>query len=142
MQYKNPAPGTDVIIINNDKICLVKRKLEPLGISFPGGFMDYEETVENTAIREAKEETSLDIKLIDILGVYSDPKRDPRQHTISITFIAETDATEFGEHDDEGEPFWISIEEAKKIDFVFDHKKIFNDFLRWKENKGSFWSSR
>ncbi|HIK37317.1 MAG: NUDIX hydrolase [Geminocystis sp.] len=90
--YKNPVPTVDIIIEMGDKgeegIVLIERKNPPIGWAIPGGFVDYGETVEAAAIREAKEETGLDVTLKDLLYVYSDPKRDPRQHTVSIVFIA------------------------------------------------------
>ena len=87
--YKNPIPTVDIIIQMNSRILLVKRKNEPFRgyMAIPGGFVNEGETVEDPAKREVKEETSLNIELIDILGVYSDPKRDPRGHNMSTVFI-------------------------------------------------------
>src|SRR6478672_160271 len=88
--HKNPIPTVDVIIQMDSRILLVKRKNEPFReyLAIPGGFVNEGETVEDAAKREVKEETSLDIELIDILGVYSDPARDPRGHMMSTVFIA------------------------------------------------------
>ncbi len=87
--HKNPIPTVDVIIQMASRILLVKRKNEPFReyLAIPGGFVNEGETVEDAAKREVNEETSLDIELIDILGVYSDPKRDPRGHNMSTVFI-------------------------------------------------------
>ena len=87
--YKNPTPTVDTIIQKNSQILLVKRKKEPFKgyLVLPGGFVNEGERVEDAAKREIKEETSLDIELIDILGVYSEPERDPRGHIMSTVFI-------------------------------------------------------
>jgi 8-oxo-dGTP diphosphatase len=127
-QHKNPIPTVDTIIQRNSQILFVKRKKEPFKdkLTFPGGFVDGNEKVEDTSIREVKEETSLSIKLIDILGVYSDPSRDPRGHTISTVFIAEisdNNKTEAIAGDDAAEIKWIDIDKIENKIFGFDHKK-------------------
>ena len=92
MTYRNPTPTVDIIIELINKpgrpIVLIERQNPPFGWAIPGGFVDYGETVETAAQREAKEETSLEVKLIQQFYVYSDPNRDPRQHTMSVVFIA------------------------------------------------------
>src|SRR6478735_8246199 len=92
MTYRNPAPTVDIIIELVDRphrpIVLIERHNPPLGWALPGGFVDYGEPVEVAARREAEEETGLQVELIEQLLVYSDPSRDPRQHTISIVFLA------------------------------------------------------
>jgi ADP-ribose pyrophosphatase YjhB (NUDIX family) len=85
--YKNPIPTVDIIIEYNQKIVLINRKNIPHGWAIPGGFVDYGESVEETAVREAKEETGLEVELTYLLGIYSDPTRDPRMHTISTVFV-------------------------------------------------------
>lgn len=87
-QYRNPFPTVDIIIELDSGIVLIERRNEPFGWALPGGFVDYEESLEAAAIREAKEETSLDISNLRLLGCYSDPKRDTRMHTISTVYIA------------------------------------------------------
>ena len=92
-RYKNPFPTVDVIIEveredGRQGIILIKRKNPPYGWALPGGFVNYGETLEEAAIREVKEETSLDIEIRFQLHTYSDPKRDPRQHTISTVYVA------------------------------------------------------
>lgn len=84
MKFKNPIPTVDVIIEKGDKIVLVERSIEPFRgkLALVGGHVEYGETVENAAVRETREETGLNIELTDILGVYSNPKRDPRGHRI------------------------------------------------------------
>ena len=84
--YLNPIPTTDIIIRVARGIVLIKRKNPPYGWAIPGGFIDYGETAEAAAIREAMEETSLVVKDLELVGVYSDPDRDPRHHTLSVVF--------------------------------------------------------
>jgi 8-oxo-dGTP diphosphatase len=146
-QHKNPIPTVDTIIQRNSQILFVKRKKEPFKdkLTFPGGFVDGNEKVEDTSIREVKEETSLSIKLIDILGVYSDPSRDPRGHIISTVFIAEisdNNKTEAIAGDDAVEIKWIDIETIDNESFGFDHKKIITDYKKWKQSRGTYWSSK
>ena len=92
-KYRNPFPTVDIIIEILDGrrrpgVVLIERRNPPLGWALPGGFVDYGETLEAAAIREAREETSLDVELIGQLGTYSDPSRDPRFHTVSTVFLA------------------------------------------------------
>src|SRR5919199_6129304 len=93
-KHRNPVPAVDFIITKDDnsKMLLVRRKNEPFRgmLSIPGGFVNEGETVEDAMRREAEEETSLVLEPIAILGVYSDPHRDPRMHTISVTFVTKT----------------------------------------------------
>ena len=87
--YKNPIPTVDIIIeIESKGIVLIKRKNPPYGWAIPGGFVDYGESLEEAAMREAKEETNLDVKLARQFHTYSDPKRDPRHHSISTVYIS------------------------------------------------------
>jgi len=88
VRYRNPFPTVDIIIEFDDRIILIRRKNPPLGWALPGGFVDYGESLEEAAIREAREETSLTIRDLRLLGCYSDPSRDSRFHTISSVFIA------------------------------------------------------
>ena len=129
--YRNPFPTVDIIIQLNNEIVLIERKNEPFGWAIPGGFVDYGEKVESAAIREAKEETSLDVQIVSLLGVYSDPKRDMRKHTISSVFIAN------------GEGIPLAADDAKNIglfnndnlptNLAFDHAMILKDYFWWKE---------
>ena len=89
-QLRNPLPTVDVILRNKSgQIALIHRKNPPLGWALPGGFVDAGESCETAAVREAKEELSVDVRLLKQFGVYSDPSRDSRMHTISVVFIAE-----------------------------------------------------
>lgn len=128
--YKNPVPTVDVIIVQPDKgVVLIKRRYEPLGWALPGGFVEYGESVESAAEREAWEETGLRVRLRELLGVYSDPSRDPRLHTISTVFIAAADETEsLKGGDDAAEARFFPLNGLPKL--AFDHAKIVQDFAR------------
>ena len=88
-QYRNPTPTVDIILERDSNVLMVRRKNDPFKdhLSLPGGFVNEGETVEDAMKREAMEETSLEVHPIDILGVYSDPTRDPRKHIVTIVFI-------------------------------------------------------
>jgi 8-oxo-dGTP diphosphatase len=110
-------------------IVLIQRKNPPLGYALPGGFVDYGESVENALKREMKEEVGLDIKIEKLLGVYSNPKRDPRLHTASCVFICHAfEIPKAG--DDAKEAFIFKLEEIPWEKLVFDHRKILEDFLK------------
>lgn len=134
----------DVIIEKDDKIVLIKRGVEPFKgrLAIPGGYVDWGETVEHAAIREAKEETSLDVKLTNILGVYSDPKRDPRKKSVAIVFIGRPVGGKLKANSDATEAFCLDINKIGATEFAFDHKKILTDYLKWKKNKETFWSTK
>lgn len=92
--YQHPSPTVDIIIeMKGGGIILIKRKNPPCGWALPGGFVDYGESLEAAAIREAKEETSLHITLTAQFHTYSDPHRDPRRHTITTVFLARAEGT-------------------------------------------------
>jgi ADP-ribose pyrophosphatase YjhB (NUDIX family) len=127
--YQNPIPTVDIIIeIKSKGIVLIKRKNPPYGWAIPGGFVDYGESLEEAAVREAKEETNLDVKLVRQFHTYSDPKRDPRHHSISTVYIgkgngvprAKDDALEIG----------IFNESNLPAEIAFDHRSILNDYFR------------
>jgi 8-oxo-dGTP diphosphatase len=147
-RHRNPIPTVDVIIEENSRILMIRRKNDPYKgcLALPGGFVDEGERIEDAAIREANEETSLNIHLVDILGVYSDPKRDLRGHLISTVFvgIVPTDnlSVEASAQDDASEVEWINLEAINKSNIAFDHKKILFDYKAWKESGGTFWSSK
>jgi 8-oxo-dGTP diphosphatase len=129
-QYRNPVPTVDIIIELKDnvknKIVLIKRKNPPYGWALPGGFVDYGETLEDAAIREAFEETSLKVNLIRQFHTYSDPERDSRQHTLSTVFIANADGIPEGRDDAE----LAAVFETDSLpDMAFDHAKILADYI-------------
>jgi len=129
--YRNPAPTVDIIIELPEGIVLIHRANPPAGWAIPGGFVDYGETLEQAAVREAREETGLRVELIHQLYTYSDPRRDPRRHTVSTVFVARasgrptagSDAAEAGVF----APPWPTP-------LAFDHQDILADYLRIKEN--------
>jgi 8-oxo-dGTP diphosphatase len=143
MQYKSPYPTVDIIIEKNNKVVLIKRKNEPFRnmLAIPGGFVEYGETVEHAAVREAKEETGLKIKLIEILGVYSIPTRDPRKHTLGTEFIAKPLSKKLKASTDAKEAKWYSLNEIKSKKLSFDHAQVIKDYMKWKKNKGTYWST-
>lgn len=134
--YRNPVPTVDVIIeIKNatgkDGIVLIRRKNPPYGWALPGGFVDYGESLEKAAVREANEETSLRIELRYQLHTYSDPNRDSRQHTISTVFVARAAGAPKARDDARD----IGIFSREEIDFplAFDHEKILADYYARQE---------
>ncbi|MBR8826863.1 MAG: NUDIX hydrolase [Gomphosphaeria aponina SAG 52.96 = DSM 107014] len=134
MNYRNPAPTVDIIIELGDKphrpIVLIERKNPPLGWAIPGGFVDYGESVETAARREAEEEVCLKVELIEQFQVYSNPNRDPRQHTLSIVFIASAKG-EPQEADDAKNVGVFNYWEIPK-NLCFDHDQILHDYLRYR----------
>jgi myo-inositol-1(or 4)-monophosphatase len=131
--YRNPFPTVDIIIETGDGIVLIYRKNYPEGWALPGGFVEYGETLEETAIREAKEETGLDIKIKYLLGCYSKPDRDPRFHTVTTVFVAEARGEPAG-GDDAKLAKIFKIEEIPWKKLVFDHADILKDYLKRREN--------
>ncbi|MBI5344505.1 MAG: NUDIX hydrolase [Deltaproteobacteria bacterium] len=130
-QYKNPVPTVDIIIELEDKgIILIDRKNPPYGWAIPGGFVDYGETFEAAAVREALEETSLRVRLKTQLHAYSDPRRDPRQHTVCVVFVAEAKGTPVAADDAKG--VGVFTEKSLPSPLAFDHVKILSDYFMWK----------
>lgn len=125
----NPVPTVDIIIEVRGGIVLIERRNPPIGWGLPGGFVDYGESLEDAATREAREETSLEVQLLGQLHTYSDPRRDSRQHTITTVFIASA----------EGQP--RAGDDAKRVSIfmpdalpplVFDHEEIIRDYIQKK----------
>ncbi len=128
-RYRNPFPTVDIIIeMEGGGIVLIKRKNPPFGWALPGGFVDYGESLETAAVREALEETSLNIELQYQLGAYSDPARDPRQHSISVVFVAKASGTPRAADDAKD----VGIYDRSSIHdtLAFDHKKILRDYFK------------
>lgn len=128
---KNPYPTVDIIIEIQGGIILIKRKNPPYGWALPGGFVDYGEALEDAAIREAKEETGLDITLILQFHTYSDPHRDSRFHTISTVYIAKADGIPKG--GDDALEARVFNKDNLPDNIIFDHKDIIRDYLNWKD---------
>ena len=127
---RNPFITVDIIIEINSGIILIKRKNPPYGWAIPGGFVDYGESIEDCARREAKEETGLDIRLMRQFHTYSDPSRDPRHHTVSTIFIAT--ATGIPKAGDDAEDAVVFTRESLPEDIAFDHMKILEDYFSGK----------
>lgn len=113
---------------NFEGIVIIQRKNEPVGFALPGGFVDVGESVENAVVREMKEEISLDVEIEGLLGVYSDPKRDKRFHTVSIVFICKAYGKPIGA-DDAKEAILVSLDSLRFDELVFDHSKIIKDYI-------------
>jgi len=128
MKPVTPLLTVDIIIKHHDKIVLIERKNKPFGWAIPGGFVDVGETVEQAAIREAKEETNLDVRLLRQFHTYSDPARDPRGHTVSVVFIAEIAGGILKGKDDAARAAFFAADDLpSKI--AFDHRNILQDFI-------------
>ena len=126
--YQNPVPTVDIIIeIETKGIILIRRKNPPYGWAIPGGFVDYGESLEEAALREAKEETNLDVKLVKQFHTYSNPKRDPRHHSISTVYIAKGEGTSKAKDD----ALEIGIFNGSNLpdEIAFDHRSILNDYF-------------
>ena len=128
---RNPLVTVDIIIEVGDGIVLIERKNPPHGWALPGGFVDYGESLETAAVREAKEETSLDINLSEQFYSYSDPSRDPRHHTVSTVFIALAEGTPRGE--DDARAARIFREDDLPGPIVFDHARILREYFIFKK---------
>lgn len=127
--YKNPKPTVDAIIeMPGEGIVLVRRRDFPPGWAIPGGYVEYGESVEDAARREAREETGLEIKLRGLLGVYSAPGRDPRGHTITTAFVA----TAHGAPRAGDDAAMVKIFSLDRLpaDMAFDHAAVLKDCLR------------
>lgn len=134
--YKNPAPTVDAIIYDDKKgILLIERKFEPFGWALPGGFVDYGEAVEAAVIREAKEETGLDVTVKALVGVYSNPIRDPRRHTITTAFwCIPLSYKTLQAGDDAGKAQFFTLDSLPET-IVFDHKVIIDDFMNMRQER-------
>ena len=151
VKHKNPLPAVDFLISkdNNSKILLVRRKNDPFKgmLSIPGGFINEGETAEDAMRREAEEETSLIVEPTAILSVYSDPRRDPRMHTLSVTFTTRIVRGNENARDDAAALQWIKLEAEldgliQSQQIAFDHSKILNDYKKWiRATQGSVQSS-
>jgi len=142
-EYPKPAVAVDIILESDGNLLFVKRKKDPFKgvLSIPGGFVNLGEKVEVAAKREAYEETNLQVEPIAILGVYSDPLRDPRGHTISISFIGKITGGIAKPGDDADSLKWASPDDSE-LQLAFDHRRILQDYRSWKKLKGTYWSSK
>ncbi|MGD8329408.1 MAG: NUDIX hydrolase [Acidobacteriota bacterium] len=125
---RGPALTVDVIIeMKAGGIVLVERRNRPHGWALPGGFVEYGETVEQAAVREAREETGLDVELVRQLHVYSDPARDPRSHTVSVVFLGRAGGTPRGGSD--AATARVCARDELPAPIVFDHAVILDDYF-------------
>ncbi|HET9989836.1 MAG TPA: NUDIX hydrolase [Kofleriaceae bacterium] len=134
-EYRNPTPTCDILIELEDQpgtLVFVERKNEPVGLALPGGFVDEGEWVADAAVREAKEETGLDVTIVELFHVYSDPSRDPRQHTVSTVFIAQAAGTPVG--GDDAARCIVCAPSELPGPLVFDHATIVQDYLEYRRS--------
>lgn len=127
-----PQLAADVIIRRRERpgrIVLIERRHPPLGLAIPGGFVDVGERVEAAAVREAREETSLAVRLVGLLGLYSAPNRDPRGHTVTAVYIADAEGTPRAADDAKA---IVEVDPADRgLELVFDHELVLADYRRW-----------
>jgi 8-oxo-dGTP diphosphatase len=143
-EYRNPTPTADIILQRDSRILMVRRKKDPFKgqLALPGGFINEGETAEEAARREAIEETTLEVEPIEILGVYSDPKRDPRKHIMSIVFVGIIVGGSDKAGDDAESIEWVELGTIEKQEIAFDHAQILRDYKKWKTSDGTFWSTK
>lgn len=130
MNYKYPRITTDGAIIKDKKILLIKRKNNPYQgkWALPGGFVEYKERVEDAVVREVFEETGLKTKIRDLIGIYSDPNRDPRGHTITIVYLLDILSGELNSGDDANDANFFDLKDLPQL--AFDHNIILKDVIR------------
>ena len=132
---RTPLIAVDIVIELIDRsdrpIVLIERRNPPLGWALPGGFVDIGERLEQAAVREAREETSLDVSLHALLGCYSDPRRDPRGHTVSIVYVARSRGKPRGADDASNADAFSP--DALPARLAFDHATILDDYRRFRE---------
>jgi 8-oxo-dGTP diphosphatase len=138
----SPLIMVDGILEMDNRILYIKRRNEPFkGIwGFPGGKVDIGERVEDALKRELYEETGLTTIPTDILGVYSDPSRDPRGHAISVAFVVKATGGVSNDGDESQSIKWFPIYD--NLDLAFDHNKILDNYRDWRRSDGTYWSSK
>jgi 8-oxo-dGTP diphosphatase len=151
-KYIDPIPTTDIILrksTDSEQILIERRGRFPFEDKYalPGGHVDYGETVEEAALRELKEECGVKARLISILGVYSDPKRDPRGQRITTVFIGDYTVGEVEAKDDAKSAKWIDLGALLKLkeEIAFDHYRILSDYRKWlggPKSGNTFWSTK
>jgi 8-oxo-dGTP diphosphatase len=133
--YRNPTPTVDILIELADQpgtLVFIERRNEPRGFALPGGFVDEGEWVADAAVREAKEETGLDVAIVELFHVYSNPKRDPRKHTLSTVFIGRATGAPVG--GDDAKRCIVAAPDALPGPLVFDHATIVADYVAYKRS--------
>lgn len=132
-QYRNPLPAVDIIIEIDNKIVLIERKNPPFGWALPGGFVEYGESLEDAAVREAREETCLEVKNLQLVGCYSDPRRDDRMHIISTVYAGRS----FGVPHAADDAVHCALFTLQSLPepLCFDHARILADYAIWKSRQ-------
>jgi 8-oxo-dGTP diphosphatase len=132
-EHRNPTPTVDILIELDGRpgtLVFIERKNEPRGLALPGGFVDTGEYVADAAVREAKEETGLDVELVELFHVYSDPTRDKRKHTVSTVFIGRARGEPKG--GDDAARCIVATPDGLPGPLVFDHPLIVSDYVAYK----------
>jgi 8-oxo-dGTP diphosphatase len=131
MPHRGPRAAADALIEFPDRrFVLIRRRNPPPGWAIPGGFIDEGETADQAAVREAREETGLDVELTELFHVYSDPHRDPRHHTLSVLFLARASGDPVGADDAvEARAFDAN---SVPYDLAFDHARILADYFLYR----------
>ena len=134
-QWKRPSVTADGVVVRGNDIVLVKRRNEPFkGMhALPGGFMNYGETFEHCAVREVEEETGLKTEIVGLVGVYSEPSRDPRGHVVSAVFHMRPTGGILRGGDDATSAEWMPMDDLPKL--AFDHGRIVEDFLAQRKSR-------
>lgn len=135
MTHRNPAPTVDVLIElaeHPGSLVFVERANPPHGYALPGGFVDEGEWLADAAVREAKEETGLDVELVELFHAYSDPGRDARRHTLSVVFIVRASGQPVG--GDDAKACVVATPEDMLGKLVFDHATIVGDYVEYRRS--------
>jgi len=129
-EFKNPKLAADGVILSGGEIVLIKRRNYPFQgkWALPGGFVDYGETVEHATVREMKEETGLEVEITRLVGVYSDPARDPRGHAVSVVYLCKIAGGTLKGGNDASEAKRFRLDALP--DLAFDHKRVIEDALK------------
>jgi len=131
--YRNPLPTVDIIIeLAGGGVVLIERKNPPHGCALPGGLVDYGESLETAAVREAEEETSLRVELIEQFYTYSDPRRDPRHHTITTVYVATAQGAPKAADDAKRAEVFVAGQLPEPL--AFDHRRILTDYFIYQES--------
>src|SRR5690625_1128301 len=129
-----PLLAADIIIRLHDRpddVILIERRNAPLGLALPGGFVDLGERVEVAAVREAQEEVTLQVELVQLLGIYSDPQRDPRGHTATAVYVANAEGVP--QAADDARQVRIVDPADTTLQLVFDHRLVLDDYVHWRQ---------